>query len=191
MHDGSCIGLAAAVCWCHLLGMSCHWPFLRADGSADWHTIKNTQPAWFIHTSERQNKAKCTWAMQMKDEKATNDPMQVCIMQQFESNWENNWLSTLDLYFQPIELQQSNWEWPPYSLTAKHQSLPRYPQLTCPTFQYERAQSIGLMGEQRSGKLGKRCWFTVCLRNSKGKEKGCSDKSHWFFFLHLKQIASN
>ncbi len=103
MHEGSCIGLAAAVCWCHLLGMSCHWPFLRADGSADWHTIKTTQPAWFIHTSERQNKAKCTWAMQVKDEKATNDPMQVYIMQQFESNRENNWLSTLDLYFQQIE----------------------------------------------------------------------------------------
>ncbi len=41
--------------------------------------------------------------MQMKDEKATNDPMQVYIMQQFEHNRENNWLSTLDLYFQQIE----------------------------------------------------------------------------------------
>lgn len=41
--------------------------------------------------------------MQMKDEKATNDPMQIYIMQQFESNRENNLLSTLDLYLQQIE----------------------------------------------------------------------------------------
>lgn len=41
--------------------------------------------------------SKCTWVMQMK---ATNDPMHVYIMQQLESNRENNLLSTLDLYFQ-------------------------------------------------------------------------------------------
>lgn len=42
---------------------------------------------------------RCGW----NDEKATNDPMQVYITQQFESNQENNLLLTLYLYFQQIE----------------------------------------------------------------------------------------
>lgn len=41
--------------------------------------------------------------MVLNDEKATYDPMQVYITQQFESNQENNLLLTLFLYFQQIE----------------------------------------------------------------------------------------
>lgn len=41
--------------------------------------------------------------MVLNDEKATYDPMQVYITQQFESNQKNNLLLTLFLYFQQIE----------------------------------------------------------------------------------------
>lgn len=41
--------------------------------------------------------------MVLNDEKATYDPLQVYITQQFESNQENNLLLTLFLYFQQIE----------------------------------------------------------------------------------------
>lgn len=81
-------------------------------------------------------------------------------------------------------LDQSNWERPPNSLTAKHQCLLRYPQLTCPTFQYERVQSAGLTGEQRQEyrlRRGKLCCITVCVlvsvRDSKEKRKGMIKES--------------
>lgn len=106
-HEGSCIGLAAAVCWCYLFGMSCHWPFLRADGSVDWHTIKIpswTQPVWYLQTSYFQNKPSSVSILKMwcrwSDKKATNDEMQIYIMQNVR---ENNLLSTLNLYFRQIE----------------------------------------------------------------------------------------